>query len=112
MSTGYEDDQIVCDDTGVVIKRYYFPWGAKRIPYADINDVESLSLTGLNRVRRWRIWGSGDFQHWWNFDPRRPSKTAALVLDLGKAVRPTVTPDDPERAFQVIHEHLASSTQR
>ena len=100
----YEDDQVSCTDTELVIKRYYFPGVAKRIAYADIRGVTRLELTGINAARRWRIWGSGDFIHWWNLDPHRPSKRVALVLDVGKKVRPTITPADPEAVERILIE--------
>jgi hypothetical protein len=78
-TTVYEDGGILCDDQGLTIRRYY-PWGAKRIPYTLIRDVEKLPLTGANKIRRWRIWGSGDFVHWWNLDAHRPEKDLALVI--------------------------------
>jgi len=101
----YDDAEVVCDDNAIVIKHYY-PWGAKRIPYASIRRVQPLPLTGVNSLRRWRIWGSGDFRHWWNFDARRPTKKTALVLDVGGWVRPTITPDDPEAVEQILRDHL------
>lgn len=104
-TTSYEDDQVVCTDTELVIKRYYFPARSKRIPYSSIRGVKRIELTGMNAVRRWRIWGSGDFVHWWNLDPKRPSKTVALVLDVGKTVRPTITPDDPDTVEGILGAH-------
>ena len=103
----YDDGRIACDERGLLI-RWYYPWGAKRVPYSSITEVTGLPLTGANRVRRWRIWGSGDFVHWWNLDPKRPSKTEALVLNVGGRIRPTITPDDPATVERVIREqHLA-----
>jgi hypothetical protein len=102
----YDDGRISCDRTGVRIGWYYL-WGAKRISYASIKAVETLPLTGASKMRRWRIWGSGDFVHWWNLDPNRPHKTVALVLDVGQRVRPTITPDDPEAVERILREHVA-----
>ena len=101
----YKDAHIVCDDRGLLI-RWYYLWGAKRIPYTAIKGVTELPLTGLNRVRRWRLWGSGDFLHWWNLDPHRPSKSLALVLDVGHHIRPTITPDNPASVERILKEHL------
>lgn len=101
----YDDGRIACDSEGLVIRRYYL-WGAKRIPYASIKGVKDLPLTGVNAVRRWRIWGSGDFVHWWNLDPQRPNKELALVIDVGRRVRPTITPDDPQAVERIIKERL------
>jgi hypothetical protein len=103
----YDDGGVACDREGLIIRRYY-PWGSKRVEYTSIKRVTSLPLTGKNGIRRWRIWGSGDFVHWWNLDSRRPNKEVALVLDLGRRVRPTITPDDPDTVERIINEHLQS----
>jgi hypothetical protein len=100
----YDDGAIQCDDQGLTIRRYYLWGGAKRIRYGSIQTVEPLPLTGVNSVRRWRIWGSGDFVHWWNLDPKRPRKDVALVLDVGRRVRPTITPDDPDAVRRILAE--------
>lgn len=101
----YDDGGIACDDHGLVIRRYY-PWGAKRILYTSIKDVSRIPLQGLNKPRKWRIWGSGDFVHWWNFDRQRPHKDLALVIDIGHHTRPTVTPRDPETVERILTEHV------
>lgn len=105
--TAYDDGAIACDDETLVIRRYY-PWGAKRIPYTKINGVTELPLVGLNKVRRWRLWGSGDFVHWWNLDTKRPYKTVALVIDVGRHVRPTITPDDPETVERILKQQISA----
>jgi hypothetical protein len=102
-TAAYDDGAIACDGQGLVIRRYY-PWGSKRIPYTVIRDVETLPLTGADAVRRWRLWGSGDFVHWWNLDPRRPRKDLALVIDVGRWIRPTITPDDPAAVTRILME--------
>ena len=107
-SSLYDVGRIACDERGIVIRGYYL-WGPKRIAYSTVKGVTDLPLVGLNAVRRWRIWGSGDFVHWWNLDPRRPSKQMALVLDVGHRVKPTITPDDPDTVRRILREHLRSS---
>ena len=62
----YDDRKITCDETTLLIRRYY-PWGTKRIPYESIRSVRSLPI----RIRRWRFWGSGDFRHWWGDEVHR-----------------------------------------
>ncbi|MFE9559434.1 hypothetical protein ACFYOD_39180 [Streptomyces sp. NPDC006703] len=106
-TTSYDDGGISCDDQGLTIRRYY-PWGAKRIHYTSIKGVQKLPLTGANAVHRWRIWGSGDFLHWWNLDTNRPRKDLALVIDLGHHVRPTITPDAPTAVERILAEHIAA----
>jgi hypothetical protein len=101
----YDDGAIRCDDQGLSIRRYY-PWGTKRIRYTSIEGVETLPLTGPQKVRKWRLWGSGDFVHWWNLDPRRPQKSVALVIDVGRRIRPTITPDDPTAVARTLTETM------
>ena len=102
-AAAYDDGRIRCDDQGLIIAMYYL-WGSKRIPYTEIRGVQTWSLTGLNALRRWRIWGSDDFVHWWNLDPSRPGKSVALVIDVGRAVYPTITPDDPAAVAAILAE--------
>jgi hypothetical protein len=104
----YDDGNIACDQEGLLIRRYY-PWGPKRIPYTAVKGVEELPLTGPSKMRRWRLWGSGDFVHWWNLDRRRPGKDLALVIDIGRRVRPTITPDDPQTVGRILSERMGLS---
>jgi hypothetical protein len=101
----YDDSKIACDDNSLIIRRYY-PWGAKTIRYSTIRSVAHLSPLG---VRKWRLWGSGDLVHWWNLDRSRPKKELALELDIGRHIRPTITPDDPQAVERILTEHVAPS---
>jgi hypothetical protein len=90
--TSYDDGKIACTDSELVIRNYYFPAGTKRIPYSAIKEARQVPL------RIWgkgRIWGSGDFVHWFNLDPGRPRKVTALVIHTDGHIRPVITPDDP-----------------
>jgi hypothetical protein len=98
----YTDGRISCDDTGVAIGWYYL-WGTKRIPYSAIHGVNKRPLRGVRG--RWRLWGSGDFVHWYNLDGNRPNKSVELELDTGGRVRPVITPDDPDAVAAIIAEH-------
>ena len=100
----YDDGGIACDDEHLIIRRYYL-WGAKRIPYSRVRSVQRRPLSAVRG--KWRIWGSGDFVHWWNLDTRRPRKEIALEIDAGGRVRPTITPDDPDTVDRILTEHLA-----
>ena len=98
--TRYDDGSIVCDDTGLLIRRYY-PWGSKRIAYASIKSVKRLPI----RISRRRLYGSGDFVHWWNLDLSRPKKRIALDIDIGGRVHPTITPNDPDQVAQILNQY-------
>jgi hypothetical protein len=80
---------VACDRDGVTIRRYY-PWGAKRVAHTSLKGRSELSLTGANKVRKWRLWGSGDFVQGWNLDSRRPHKDMALYVR--RLTRPTKKP--------------------
>jgi hypothetical protein len=101
----YRDPRITADDSGVHIRSYYFPVGSKHIAWPSIRGVEKRSMTALRG--RYRIWGSGDLRHYYNLDPQRPRKDIAFVLDLGRHIRPVVTPDDPDAFAAVFAEHTA-----
>ena len=97
--TGYDDGKVACTGSELVIRHYYFPIGAKRIPYSAICEVRRVPLDLLGK---WRIHGSGDFVHWFNFDLHRPRKDVALVVELGRRVTPVVTPDDPGQVMDAL----------
>ncbi len=103
--TAYDDGAIRCDEHGLSIRHYYL-WGTKRIPYAAIKGVQTLPLTGLQKVRKWRLWGTGDVVHWWNLDLHRPRKSVALVIDVGGRVHPTITPNDPQAVARIIEASI------
>jgi hypothetical protein len=89
----YDDGRVACTDDGLVIRHYYFPGGAKRIPYGEIEQVRWVPLKSM--AGRVKIHGSGDFIHWFNFDMSRPRKADALIVAVsGRRVRPVITPDD------------------
>jgi hypothetical protein len=102
--TRYDDGNIVCDDTSLLIRRYY-PWGEKRVPYASIKSVKRLPI----RVRRWRLYASGDFVHWWNLDLKRPKKRLALDIDVGRRIHPTITPDEPDTVERILNLHATKT---
>jgi hypothetical protein len=98
----YDDGRIVCDDEGITI-RWYYPWGAKRVPFRAIRAAKKYPLGAVRG--RWRIWGSGDFVHWYNLDGGRPHKEIGIEIDAGARVRPCITPDDAEMVSRIIAEH-------
>jgi hypothetical protein len=95
----YQDPRITCTDDEIVI-RWYYLWGDKRIRYAEIHGAQRVELTPLHG--KGRIWGSANLRYWASLDPGRPRKQMALILDLGKPVRPFITPDDVPAVERVI----------
>lgn len=67
--------------------------------YSRISRVETGALRG-----RARIWGTANPGLWANFDPARTKKRIALILDLGKKVKPFITPEDPDVVESLIRD--------
>jgi hypothetical protein len=105
----YKDRRIECTATDVLVKGYYFAWGdfawaTKRIPYSAITSVDRFDLTTWRG--KYRIWGSGDFKHWGNYDPQRSGKSVGFFLHVGGRVVPFVTPDDPDAFERALEQHV------
>lgn len=98
----YGDATVRCTATGVRLRGYYPPWVTKNIPYASIRSVRRVQTAALRG--RARVWGTANPGLWANFDASRPKKEIALILDLGKKVKPFITPDDPDADEAVIRE--------
>lgn len=99
----YRDRWIECAPDEIRIRGYYFPWGTKRIPYRSIRSFRRVDLSAARG--RGRIWGTANPRYWASLDPGRPGKSQALILDLGRFVRPFITPDDPDAVESAIREH-------
>jgi hypothetical protein len=102
MANLYQDRWITCTDDALVI-RWYYLWGNKRIPYTAIQSAQRVDVTALHG--KGRIWGTANLRYWASLDPGRPGKGAALILDLGHAVRPYITPDDVPAVEDIIKQH-------
>jgi len=99
---GYRDRWIACTPDGVEIRGYYFPWGTKRIPYGSISSVRRVDIGAF--TGKGRIWGTANPRYWAHLDPRRPGKKVGLILDVGRFVRPFITPTDPDAVEAAIVE--------
>ena len=89
----YRDRWIRCTPDAVHIRGYYFPWGGKTVRYADIRSVRRVRLGPLSGGAR--IWGTSRPTVWASLDPARLGKSEGLLLDVGRRIRPFITPDDP-----------------
>lgn len=99
----YRDRWIECTEDAIRVRFYYFPFGTKTIPYSRIRAVRRVTA-GLLRGRG-RIWGTGNPGYWASLDPGRPRKEIALILDLGRRIKPFLTPDDPDALVAEILAH-------
>jgi hypothetical protein len=101
----YSDDSMLIDESGITIHRYYFPLASgKRISYSEIRRVDVEQMNWVNG--KGRVWGTADPRGWLPLDWRRHRKEKLLVFDLGRRVRPAVSPDDPRRVMSVLRDRL------
>lgn len=98
----YQDRSIGVSDDALTIRGYYLPGTVKHVPLIAIRSVRRVTMAGLRG--RGRIWGTANPGYWANFDPGRSHKTVAFLVDAGKAVKPFVTPDDPEAFESALRE--------
>ncbi len=103
----YKDKWITCTGDALSIRGYYLPWGTKRIPYGSIRAVQPVDLATFRG--RGRIWGTANPRYWAGLDPSRPLKQRGLVLDLGRPIRPLITPDDPDAVQACINSHSTAA---
>ena len=103
----YDDGGLLLDEDGVTIRRYYFPWaGSKRIPYRQLRHAEARPMGAL--TGRARIWGTTVPRYWLPLDLGRPRKQTLVVLDIGRRVRPAISPDDPDQVLDLLRERMAA----
>jgi hypothetical protein len=80
-SASYQDPLVAIQHGTLVIRRYYFPTGVKRIRLEAISGAKEYAMT--KATGKGRIWGSGDLIHWSTWtrvaatSSRRSSSTSA-----------------------------------
>jgi hypothetical protein len=105
MAALYEDRHVTCDDDGLTIHRYYFPFlGDKRVAYTAIRRVEVRAMGPF--TGQWRVWGMGSPSHWFHLDGSRRRKTRCIALDLGGTIRPALTPDNVDDVLAVLRDKV------
>jgi hypothetical protein len=101
----YEDAGLRLDEDEITIRHYYFPWaGPKRIAYGEVRQILTQPMSWLSG--KGRLWGASDPRYWFPLDTHRPSKRILLVLDIGRRVRPCITPDDPDRVIELLRDRV------
>jgi hypothetical protein len=108
MTALYEDAGLTLDDDGITSRRYYFPFAtSKRIAYSDIQNIKAQPIGWASG--KGRFWGASDPRYWFPMDFHRGSKKAQLILDLGRRVRPCITPEDPDKVIELLKTHVSAS---
>jgi hypothetical protein len=103
MSTVYKDKLIEVTDKGITFHRYYFPFGDRTIPFAQIEhiDVGPPSIIAGS----WRLWGTSDFRTWFPLDWKRPKRDRIFVASLRYSSRRIgFTVEDGSRVERILRE--------
>ncbi len=99
----YFDSQVTVYQDLIVINKYYFPLAtSKTILFSDIETLSLISSEGV--THKWGI-TSKYLNNWFPYDPERKKKTKFIEIRLkGRKMRPSITPDDPDKVFKIIWE--------
>ena len=77
----YSDKLIEISENSILIRNYYFPFGSKRIFWADIENIVIYQPSLLNG--KYRYWGTGDFHTWFPPD-NRLKRDKIFIIKLEK----------------------------
>ena len=88
----------------ILIKKYFFPLAtSKTILFSDMETVGLVSTDGV--THRWGICGKY-LNNWFPLDSNRKDKKKFIEITLkGRKIKPSITPEDPEKVFQIIWEN-------
>lgn len=107
----YYDSQVTVYKDLIVINKYYFPLATSRsILFADIETVSLISSEGV--THKWGV-TTKYLNNWFPYDSERKKKTKFIEFRLkGRKMRPSITPDDPDKVFKIIWENHTSEGQK
>lgn len=103
----YQDEVVRMDRTGIVIRHYYWPFGHKRIPFADIRSFDPRPLKAWHG--QYRVQGIDMRGRWYSRDRDRGEKELAIDLDVGRRIRPILTPRDPDAVLEILTGGVSGS---
>lgn len=100
----YQDNQVTVYKELIVINKYYFPLAtSKTIFFSDIHSVSLNSSEGV--THRWGV-SAKYLNNWFPYDSDRKNKKKFIeIIFKGRRIKPSITPDDPDKVFQIIWEH-------
>ncbi len=101
----YEDAGLVLDDDGITIRRYYFLLSVpKRVAYNKIRGIRAKPMSWVKGNRR--LVGALNPRYRLPRDVRRATKQTLLILELGRWVKPCITPEDPARVIALLRDRV------
>ncbi len=102
----YADGIVRMREDGVVISRYYWPVGRKRIPYDEIRSFTTRPLRPWHG--QFRVQGIDHRGRWYSRDRHRGEKERAIDLDVGGLIHPVLTPDDVDKVLDILERQVTN----
>ena len=104
----YEDAGLVLDDDGITIRRYYFLLSVpKRVAYNKIRGIRAKPMSWASG--KGRFLGAVKPRYRLPRDVHRASKQTLLILELGRWIKPCITPEDPARVIALLRDRVRPS---
>ena len=105
MKVLYQDKHVTISDFCITINKYYFPLAtSKTILFTEMSKITILDARNVNHR-----WGpSAKFlNNWFHLDGQRNKKDRFIEIEVkGSNVRPSFTPEDVDKAFNALRDHL------
>lgn len=100
----YSDSLVEIISDAILFRDYYFPFGPKRIRFADLSRVTGGQPTLANG--KYRMHGTGDLQTWFPRDWKRPWRGRIFFLHLShSAKRIGFTVEDSDQAERIFRSN-------
>ena len=102
----YSDKLIVIKKDSILFRYYYFPTlSGKLVHFRDIEKIVIKKPTFI--TGKYRIWGTGDFIHWFPFDGKRSIRDVIFILyKKNKKIRIGFTVEDSKKVLYILKERI------
>lgn len=100
----YTDTVVRMSEDMLVINRYYWPLGRKRIRYSRIRHFTPRPLKAWHG--QYRVHGIDHLGRWYSRDRHRGEKELAIDLTVGWLIRPVLTPDDVDTVLAILERKV------
>ena len=111
MNILYQDNLITITDICIIVNKYYFPLAtSKTILFSEISKI---SIEDGRKVNH--LWGPSMkyLNNWFHFDNQRAQKDRFLSIEIkGSDLKPSLTPNDIDRAFNALRNHFFEMERR
>lgn len=106
----YSDSLVEITQDAICFKAYYFPFGSKRVRFADIDRVTAEKPSLLNG--QYKLHGTGDFVTWFPRDWHRPARPEIFFAHLRGSSRSIgFTVEDAKQVEGILRDkHLLMHT--